>query len=463
MSTVPIFAPDGTLGDIPENQLHAALAAGAKPGVTMKAPDGSLGVVPADQYQAAAKAGGTVVPFHEQETQHGGFWHAVSTYFARPDSGQVQTEADLVKKQAEGPIYNGPKLPTPQDNAQRKSKGLGPTYRALVPVAEGLGMNVKGAEQAASQGDVGGVAGYAAVPAAAAASPLIKEGVTTAAQKVLGPAARDTAARMYQSTLKPSLAKNAPDPARLVQTGLQNEIPVSKAGLDKLSGLLSDVNDKIAATISSDPAKTVSKSAVASRLGDVTKKFATQVNPEADLQAISASQQEFMRNQAAQIPVQDAQALKRGTYQQLKGKAYGELKSATIESQKALARGLKEELVNQFPELKDLNAQDSKLINLDGALEHAVSRIDNHQLMGFGTTVAAGAGGVAAGAPGAAVAGILKAIVDNPTVKSKLAIALNKIATNGKRIPMGEALKRVGLYSSALASGQGNADQGSQQ
>lgn len=63
MSTVPVFAPDGSLGDIPYEHLHAAIAAGAKPGVTIKAPDGSIGVVPADHYQEAVKAGGQVVPF----------------------------------------------------------------------------------------------------------------------------------------------------------------------------------------------------------------------------------------------------------------------------------------------------------------------------------------------------------------------------------------------------------------
>lgn len=70
MSTVPVFAPDGSLGDIPYEHLHAAIAAGAKPGVTIKAPDGSIGVVPADHYQEAVKAGGQVIPFGQDISQH---------------------------------------------------------------------------------------------------------------------------------------------------------------------------------------------------------------------------------------------------------------------------------------------------------------------------------------------------------------------------------------------------------
>lgn len=60
---VSLFAPDGTLGEVPYEQMHAALQAGAKMAVQMKAPDGTSGYIPADQIQAARKAGGTVVPF----------------------------------------------------------------------------------------------------------------------------------------------------------------------------------------------------------------------------------------------------------------------------------------------------------------------------------------------------------------------------------------------------------------
>jgi hypothetical protein len=76
--TVPVFAPDGTLGDIPQSNLVAAVKAGAKPGITMRAPDGSLGVVPADRYQDAYKAGAKIVPLNQQETDHPDFWqHAM--------------------------------------------------------------------------------------------------------------------------------------------------------------------------------------------------------------------------------------------------------------------------------------------------------------------------------------------------------------------------------------------------
>jgi hypothetical protein len=155
--------------------------------------------------------------------------------------------------------------------------------------------------------------------------------------------------------------------------------------------------------------------------------------------------------QPTKIPVDQAQAMKQGTYQQLKGRAYGELKSATIESQKALARGLKEELEAQFPEIKGLNAQEGQFFNLQGTIEKALARIGNHQLIGIGTPIMAGAGGAVGGAPAAGAAGVLKLVLDNPTVKSRLAIAINKAGRGA--IPLTSANARVLAYSNALAQG----------
>jgi hypothetical protein len=61
------------------------------------------------------------------------------------------------------------------------------------------------------------------------------------------------------------------------------------------------------------------------------------------------------------MSVQDAQAMKQGTYKVLAGK-FGEQGSASTEAQKALARGLKEEIANAVPEVALTNAELSKLL-----------------------------------------------------------------------------------------------------
>ncbi len=323
---------------------------------------------------------------------------------------------------------------------------------ALASKGMQIGARALGAtpEQATLAGNIGGIAGGAGIGK-------------------LSSLAADTglANRMYRSALKvPPSWMPAAKVEQVADTALREGIPVSPGGREKLGSLMDDLNTRIADRIQEGAGKgvTVSPQAVASRLGDVESRFATQVNPKADLAAIEASRKEFLASQPADIPATQAQALKQGTYQQLKSKAYGELKSADIESQKALARGLKEELARQIPEIGDLNARESQLIGLDKALERAVNRISNHQMFGIGTPLAAAGVKAATGSTGlAAVTGILRAVIDDPIIKSKLAIAMSRRGVPGAAIN-----SRLGAYSAALAgaataqpqtgpaSGQGN-------
>jgi len=268
------------------------------------------------------------------------------------------------------------------------------------------------------------------------------------------PGATPVSERMYQSALKPSTTLSATQRANVVKTGLDAGIPISPSGAEKLNGLISDLNSKIADQVKagSQSGATIDPLKVAQRVDQIKSKFTNQVNPGADLSAIDASKDEFLQNNPGPIPASDAQALKQGTYQQLKGRSYGELKSATVEAQKALARGIKEELETQFPEIKGLNAQEAQFIGLDRALEKALNRIGNHQLVGIGTPIVAGAVGGTAGGPAGIAAGLMKALVDDPIVKSRLAIALNKAGRGA--IPIGAAPAKIAAFSNLLGQAQ---------
>lgn len=286
--------------------------------------------------------------------------------------------------------------------------------------------------------EMAGTPAPAAVRAAQGLEPL---------ESMVPQSVKNVAQKLYQSALKPSTTLGAAKTAQVVNTGLENAIPVSKSGLEKLGGLIDDVNQKIAGEIATNPNAPINKFKVASRLADTAQKFSNQVSPTADLNAISEVGNDFLETQPGNIRAIDAQALKQGTYQQLKGRAYGELKGATIEAQKALARGLKEELVTQFPELANLNAKDSQFLQLDDVLEKSVGRIGNHQLIGIGTPIAGGAAKAVTGSNAAAATiGAVKGVIDNPIVKSRLAIALNRAG-----VPMAQANARVASYVAALA------------
>jgi hypothetical protein len=342
------------------------------------------------------------------------------------------------------------------NGANQYLSGVTDTVLSKVPM---LGPAINSIAQRFESGDHSG----AAVDVAALMTPDIANGIKQF-QPIRTAMPGGTPERLYESSLKPSTTIPAPKRAAIVQTGLENQIPVSASGAEKLSNLVDDLNSKIKQTIDqgNQQGATVNKFSVASRLGNTAQKFATQVTPVSDLSNISEAGNEFLATHPNEIPASDAQALKIGTYQQLKSAAYGTLKSSTIEAQKALARGIKEELVTQFPELKDLNAQESQLLNLDPVLERAVNRISNHQMIGIGTPIAAGAAKAVTGSTGiGAVAGLMKAVFDDPMIKSKIAIALASKGVRPMSIPT-----RFATYSTALgnaASGAANADQERQQ
>ena len=225
--------------------------------------------------------------------------------------------------------------------------------------------------------------------------------------------------------------------------------------MEKLGDQIDTVNQAIKDEIAKDPNRPIDPNAVATRTNDTLNRFSNQVNATPDLEAIKNSRNLFLQEQGATptnpappMNAIDAQNMKQGTYRVLAGK-FGEQGSASVEAQKSLARGLKEEIATQFPEISKLNATDSQLLNFQPILERAVNRISNHQLIGIGTPIAGAATKAVTGSGGAgAVATVLKAVLDNPMVKSRLAIMVSK----GGGIPYTQAAAKVGAYSAALGA-----------
>lgn len=408
----------------------------------------------------------TITPNSTKEEDHAGFWSALgndllSTAKSLPagvmKSAPVIQQYYAIKKGIEDLKAYKETGSTPDMDAARarEAEGYGKVYsRVTAPLGEQLGVNVHGMEKAASQGDSAGIMGHAVAGAAPYVAPLGVEGAGKIAKAVAKTGADTVAPAMYQSALKPPVTASLDKTAGMVNAGLENSVPVSPAGLEKLGSAIDDLNQKITAVVNSNPSRNINKFAVASRLSDTADTLSKQVNPEKDLATVGGAGNEFLRNAPGNIPADQAQAMKVGTYQQLKAK-YGQMGVAQVEAEKALARGIKEELATAFPELNSLNAQESRLLELQPALERAVSRNANHQLVGIGTPIAGGAVGLASGSPAAgAVAATVKAIVDNPMVKSKLAIALYRAGKNsGQAINMGQAFAKVAAYSAALGSG----------
>lgn len=252
---------------------------------------------------------------------------------------------------------------------------------------------------------IGGVGeragGIVAPPGSGPVREAVGRGVTEAVEQAPGflgakaPAAATAAkgaieglaANLMQSALKPDLASRRTGKATsAVKTLLDEGINVSKGGAEKMTEQVSALNDRIAQVIDASPA-VIDKDLVATRLLTPYNKFLKQVNATDDLAAIQRSWNQFLDHpllQGKDIPVKTAQEMKQGTYKALGDKSYGELKGADIEAQKALARGLKEEIAKAVPEVRQLNAQESQLLNALSLVERRVLQSANKNPIGLG-------------------------------------------------------------------------------
>jgi hypothetical protein len=191
--------------------------------------------------------------------------------------------------------------------------------------------------------------------------------------------------RLMQSAIKPTIKElKSGDAAVAVQTLLDNGLSPNAAGVNKLRALIDDVNTDISSRIAGSTA-TIDKGNVVNALGSVRNKFANQVSPTGDLNAIRGVMDDFMQHPTypgQTLPIQAAQELKKGTYKTL-SKKYGQLGSAEVEAQKGLARGLKDEIANAIPEISGLNAQEAKLITTLNVAERRALMELNKNPMGL--------------------------------------------------------------------------------
>ncbi len=103
MSSFPLFAPDGSVRQVPQGQLQDALNAGGKLAVRMTDPSGTLRFVPSDQVEAAKQAGGTIYQAPAS------FWQDPKT-FLQQRAQEMGQSAQNEMNQATGPESQGKSL-----------------------------------------------------------------------------------------------------------------------------------------------------------------------------------------------------------------------------------------------------------------------------------------------------------------------------------------------------------------
>lgn len=188
---VQVFSPTGDLVDLPYDQLHSALADGAKIAAKMKAPDGTVTFIPGDRVPEAMKDGGVRVPLDGNDADGGqpGFWSQAWGKFKSQIPSSIPEAARMIGGQVYDPRQTQAGQAALEYNRSRDA-GAGVGRSILNAAGSAVGVDPARQEAMAASGNTAGVAADAAVPAAEA---LLGLGVHEAAPHVAAalPAAAD--------------------------------------------------------------------------------------------------------------------------------------------------------------------------------------------------------------------------------------------------------------------------------
>lgn len=306
------------------------------------------------------------------------------------------------------PQANAGRLPKARTWADVAADALPMIGGALGSVAGGAGGTVAGMGVGAVPGAMIGAASGSAIgesarqllnrargaeapqSATAAAQDLaMAVGENAAAEgagQVLGAGMKAAAPWLMAKVLKPSLSvleeykTTAPRMAKLL---LDEGVNVTEGGLAKLKGLLHANTAKIDAAVAAAPG-VIPKKEVAAELANTAARVAKQTNPTEGLKAIGDTAEEFLNHPVytGDLTVPEAHAMKKATYQKL-GNAYGEMKSASVEAEKALARGLKNAVADRTPGLAAMNAREAELMGAGEAVARRVATNTNADPVGI--------------------------------------------------------------------------------
>lgn len=321
--------------------------------------------------------------------------------------------------------------------------GLRPAEIAQVPRMVGMAGGVPGAmlgETVAQGIEMAGGEREKFSPLEVGAQAAIPLGL-----KGVGKAASYLAPRAYESALKLSTTMKPDKRARIIATGLEEgRVPTTRS-IKKSVGKQKQLHKVIEGRLAQITDRSFDAEAAASRLDDpdVVQSIQSAL-PRSDQAALDGAKKEFLDVYGPEIgpkpSLLQAHKMKQATYRKLGDPAYNQrLGAPTAATEKVamkqLARGTKEELEEKvkdiFPELRELNAKDGALFELNRALAQSANRIGNRDIVGIGIPIKTMAAGPA---------GFIAGVLDTPRVKAALAVALAK---TGKFLDEAPVLPRL--------------------
>ena len=272
---------------------------------------------------------------------------------------------------------------------------------------------------------------------------------------------KEFASKLYQSGAKFSTTLTVKERSALTNTALENAITPTIKGVDKAREMINVLNNEITELIDFS-----AKSGAKIKISDFFKDFKElekaamlTSKPKQNVKLIQKIRKDFIEaNMAIKkgfFTPQEAQKLKQNIYKSLDS-YYSSVKDSPIaaKAQKLIAKNAKEALEVIVPEIKQLNATEGELLALRKAIERSSARIQNRDLLGIGVPIKGGLGAMVGDTTGA-VASLALGVLDTPAVKSRIAIAINKLKKQGIVIRETPAAIRLGLFQEGRAYEEG--------
>jgi len=249
---------------------------------------------------------------------------------------------------------------------------------------------------------------------------------------------KEIPAKLFESAAKFSTTFSKEKRLGMSETALKHGIMPTSAGIDKLAGIADSFDSKITSLIddATKSGKTIPKGAIYKHLKELRSKVGgTRVGASKNLKQINR----VAKNIDLQLKKIGKDRLTPNELQTLKESAYGEVsyeagrlrsQSGTESATKAIGRGAKE-AIEGIADVKDLNREFGKILELKKPLSRSAARIENRNIIGIDTPIKIAAG-QAAGGPVGAAAGTGLSILEHPKIKAKLAIKIKEIQDAGQ-------------------------------
>ena len=285
---------------------------------------------------------------------------------------------------------------------------------------------------------------------------------------------QNAAGAVYRGYLKPSLAAvNVKKAQQIVQTALEEAIPLTNKGIAKASSTISELNAEVQRILAArqNISQTVHGDIDLHDIAEKVRSFARGKyfkpgTPSEDFDAAMKVADNIDKHASLGLPpgaqpgptpvdLTTANEVKTSLRDSAGKNAFGVERSAAQEAEKQGARNLRMDIETRAPAVGPLNARESKLLDTVKAIRQAVERDANQNpLYGVKSIIAAGAGGAEYGKSGdpwtAAATALGTRYMLRPEMVSKMAILAYRIG----KLPGVAPASAARLALAALSEGQ---------